>query len=109
MVCEDVRHWKSKSGALNVAVTEVLLLRVKLQEPVPLHPPLKVPVPGVVVRVIEAPGAKLALHVPLEQFIPAGELLTEPVPLMVTLKELQVGGQPTPVVEEVDVPEGVIP
>lgn len=50
----------------------------------PLHPPNKEAVTGVAVRVIGVPLAKLALHVVgwlLAQLIPAGELVTVPVPL----------------------------
>lgn len=51
---------------------------VPLQPP-PCHPAKTDPEPAVAVSVTEAPGAKLALHV-LPQSIPAGALVTVPVP-----------------------------
>jgi hypothetical protein len=70
---------------LNVAVTEVLLDSVTLQAPVPEqpppdHPPNVDPEFAVAVRATTVPLAKLAEHVE-PQLMPAGELLTDPVPL----------------------------
>jgi hypothetical protein len=62
------------------------VLNVILQEVVPVHPVQLVktePVAGVSVRVTAVPGAKLALQVApvaVEQLIPAGVLVTVPVP-----------------------------
>jgi hypothetical protein len=57
---------------------------VKLHAPVPVHAPVHPaktdPPPGVAVRVIGVPVAKLAEQV-APQLIPAGALLTEPVPV----------------------------
>ena len=70
---------------LNVAVTEVLLDSVTLHVPVPeqpppLHPPKVDPEFAVAVSVTAVPLAKLAEHVE-PQLMPAGELLTDPLPL----------------------------
>jgi len=69
---------------LNVAVTEVLLFKVTLQVPVPLHAP---PHPakmalaaGVAVSVTFVPDLKAALQVE-GQLIPAGALVTVPTPV----------------------------
>ena len=65
----------------NVAVTLALMLTVQL--PVPLHAPLQpvkmLPVVGVAVRVTFVPLANDALQVE-PQLMPAGVLLTVPVP-----------------------------
>lgn len=69
---------------LKVAVTFSAALSVRLQvlmpEQPPLHPPKEKLLLGVAVSVSCAPGAKVALHVP-GQLIPAGLLVTDPVPL----------------------------
>ena len=70
---------------MNVAVTEVLAVRFTLHVPVPEQPPPDqppnvVPALGLAVSVTAVPLAKLALHV-APHVIPAGELLTVPVPL----------------------------
>ncbi len=67
------------------AVTVVAAVKVTVQEPVPEHPPplhpVKVePVAGVAVRVTAVPLAKVAEQV-VPQVIPAGELVTVPLPL----------------------------
>lgn len=70
---------------LNVAVTDVLLDRVTTQVPVPEqpppdHPPKVDPAFAVAVSVTAVPLAKPAVQVE-PQVMPAGELLTEPLPL----------------------------
>src|SRR3989442_27767 len=74
----------AKVGSVNVAVTVVAALRVTVQVPVPEHPPplqpLKVePAAGVAVNVTAAPLAKLAEQV-APQLMPAGALVTGPLP-----------------------------
>ena len=72
--------------ALNVAVTEVLAVRVTAHVPVPVHAPDHPanvePEPGEAVSVTDVPLAKLALHV-VPQMIPDGLLVIVPVPLPV--------------------------
>jgi hypothetical protein len=77
-------------GVLNVAVTDVSAVSVRLHVPVPVQPPdhpvnVK-PVLGVAVRVTDAPLAKLALQV-APQLMPDGLLVTVPfpVPLLCTV------------------------
>jgi hypothetical protein len=69
---------------LNVAVTALAALMVTLQLPVPVQAPLQPakvdPVAAVSVKVTTVPLVKLALQV-LGQVMPAGLLLTEPVPV----------------------------
>jgi hypothetical protein len=69
--------------ALNVAVTEVLAVRVTAHAPVPVHPPDQPtnvePGEGEAVNVTDVPLAKLALHV-VPQMIPDGLLVMVPVP-----------------------------
>jgi hypothetical protein len=70
---------------LKVAVTDSAALIVIAQVPVPLHPaPLHPanaePVPAAAVSVTTVPSLKFALHV-VPQLIPAGELVTVPVPV----------------------------
>src|SRR3989442_12043643 len=72
-------------GRAKVAVTVVAALRVTVHVPVPEQPPpvqpVKVePAAGVAVNVTAVPLAKLAVHV-APQVIPAGELLTVPLPV----------------------------
>jgi hypothetical protein len=59
-----------------------------VQLPVPLHAPDHPesiwPEPGVAVRVTLVPGAKFAVQVPVLQLIPAGLLVTVPVPVTLT-------------------------
>ena len=68
----------------NVAATEVLSLRVRLQDPVPLQAPdqpAKVePAAGAAVNVTAVPLLNMALQV-VPQLIPAGMLVTTPVPV----------------------------
>jgi hypothetical protein len=68
----------------NVATTECAAFIVTTQAPVPVQSPdqpEKVePSAGVGVRVTIVPSAKLALHIPGQE-IPAGLLLTVPVPV----------------------------
>ena len=78
--------------SVKVAVTFWAALMVTVQVPVPLHPPplqpVKVEPPlGVAVKVTLVPLVKLVLQV-LPQLIPAGLLVTVPVPvpLLVTVK-----------------------
>ena len=70
--------------AVNVAVTEVALVNVTLQVPVPMQAPdqpanVEV-VFGAAVSVTMVPLVKLALHV-APQSIPAGLLVTVPAPV----------------------------
>ena len=71
-------------AVLNVAVNDASAERVKLHAAVPLqappHPANVEPAPGVAVSVTPVPPAKLALHAD-PQLMPAGELVTEPVPV----------------------------
>ncbi len=75
----------AKLGRLKVAVTVVAAETVTTQVPVPEHPPplqpLKVePVAGLAVSVTAVPLVKLAEQV-APQVIPAGELVTVPLPV----------------------------
>src|SRR5438552_12579785 len=75
----------AKVGRVKVAVTVVAALRVTVQVPVPEQPPpvqpVKVePATGVAVSVTAVPPAKLAEQV-AAQLIPAGELVTVPLPV----------------------------
>jgi len=68
---------------VNVAVTVVAAETVTVQAPVPAQPvqPVKVePAAGVAVSVTAVPLAKLAEQV-APQVIPAGELVTVPLPV----------------------------
>src|SRR5438034_6773068 len=74
-----------KVGRVKVAVTVVAAETVITHDPVPVHPPplqpLKVePAAGVAVTVTAVPLGKLAEHV-APQVIPAGELVTVPLPV----------------------------
>jgi len=74
-----------KAWTVKVAVTIVAALRLTTQASVPEQPPplqpVKVePVAGVAVRVIMVPTGKLAEQV-VPHVIPAGELVTEPLPV----------------------------
>src|SRR5207249_577708 len=76
---------RAKLGRLKVAVTVVAAESVSTQAPVPEHPPpvqpVKVePAAGVAVSVTAVPLAKLAEQV-APQVIPAGELVTVPLPV----------------------------
>jgi hypothetical protein len=68
---------------LKVASTFALASRVIEQGSFPLHDPPQVvkvdPLVGVGVNVIDVPAAKVAVQV-VPQLIPAGELVTVPVP-----------------------------
>ena len=74
--------------ALKVAVTDAAAFIVTVQVLVPVQAPLqpekKKPVPGAAVRVTTAPLVNEAEHV-APQEIPAGELVTVPVPALVTV------------------------
>jgi hypothetical protein len=69
---------------LNVAVTEVLAVRVTAHVLVPVqapdHPTNVEPALGVAVSVTGVPPAKLALHV-VPQLMPEGLLVTVPAPV----------------------------
>jgi len=69
---------------VKVAVTELAALNVRAQAEVPVqapdHPVKLLLEDAVSVSVTCVPGAKLALHVP-GQLMPAGELLTVPLPV----------------------------
>jgi hypothetical protein len=74
---------------LKVATTDSVAVRVVTQVEVPLHPPPLQPanvepVVAVAVRVTAVPEAKLALQV-VGQLIPAGPLVTVPVPVPAAL------------------------
>jgi hypothetical protein len=81
-------------SVLKVAVTCWLALNVTTQEPVPLHPPPLQPAKdelaaAAAVRVTTVPGAKLALQV-WPQLMPAGLLVTLPLPFRATLRSGEV-------------------
>src|SRR4051812_43839974 len=62
---------------------------VTVQAPTPVQPPPDQPektkaVAGVAVKVTTVPAVKRALHVPVKQFIPAGDEVTAPTPAKVT-------------------------
>ena len=71
-------------GVLNVAVTDVSAVRVRLHVPVPVQAPDQPvnvePVLGVAVSATAVPLAKLALQV-APQLMPDGLLVTVPVPV----------------------------
>jgi hypothetical protein len=75
--------WTVGGATLNVAVTEVLAVRVTAHVPVPLQAPDQPanvePVLGVAVSVTGVPLAKLALHV-CPQLMPEGVLVIVPAP-----------------------------
>ena len=77
--------------AANAAVTFWLEFIVTTQLPVPLHaPPQPVnvePFAPLAVNVTCVPGAKLAPQLP-GQSMPLGELVTQPLPLSLTVSEL---------------------
>jgi len=74
--------------SLNVAVTEALLVKLNEQAPIPLHAPdhpVNVdPAFGVAVSVTEVPVLNSALHT-VPQLMPAGLLVTVPLPERVTV------------------------
>ena len=74
--------------SVNVAVTLLAAVMLTVQLPVPVQAPLQpvkvLPVTGVAVSVTLAPLVKDALHV-VPQLIPAGALLTVPVPVPLLL------------------------
>jgi hypothetical protein len=75
--------------ALKVAVAAlaavILTVHVATPEQTPVQPPKVKPAAGVAVRLTKTPLLKFALHV-LGQVIPAGALVTEPVPTRLTVK-----------------------
>ena len=76
---------------MNVAPMVVLLLSVSEHIfPEGVHPALQLenikPVAGVAVRTIGLPAGKVALQVELTQSIPAGELITMPLPVICTVR-----------------------
>lgn len=77
-------------AVVNVALTVVLLFTVRLQvafplQPPPLHPVKVEPVAGTAVRVTLVPAVTVAVQV-LPHWIPAGELDTDPVPELTTVR-----------------------
>jgi hypothetical protein len=70
--------------AVNNAVTEALLVKFTVQGPVPLQAPLQPvkiePAEGVAVNVMEVPLLNAALQA-VPQLIPAGSLVTVPLPV----------------------------
>jgi len=75
----------NEAGSVNVAVTEAAAFIVTVQVPVPAQPPPlqpeKVePLAGVAVRVTTVPVVKACEHVEPQE-IPAGELVTVPLPV----------------------------
>jgi hypothetical protein len=76
--------------AENAAVTLWLEFIVTTQLPVPLHVPPQPenvePLAALAVNVTCVPGAKLALQL-CGQSIPAGELVTRPLPVSLTVSE----------------------
>jgi hypothetical protein len=74
--------------AVNVAVTEVLDVRVTAHVPMPVQAPDQpanvAPELGVAVSVTGVPLAKLALHV-VPQLMPEGLLVTVPGPVLSTV------------------------
>src|SRR5437870_639690 len=85
--------------APNVAVTVLTVFTVSVHVLAPVHAPLhpaKVnPASGVAVNVTFAPGGKLALQVVL-QLIPAGALVTVPVPAPAVVTVRPRGACPSP-------------
>jgi hypothetical protein len=81
--------------AVNVALTVIFPVIVTVQvmpeHPPPLKPPKVKFAPGVALRVTLVPDAKLAVHV-VGQLIPAGALVTVPVPVFVTVNWKVPGG-----------------
>ena len=86
---------------MNAASTPAAAFMVTVQAPVPLHAPLQLvkvePLAGVGVSVTRVAWLKLALQV-APQLIPAGALVTVPVPLplLVVVSKNCVGGGPLP-------------
>jgi hypothetical protein len=72
------------------ALTVVAVVKTSAQLPVPEQPPPQPvktePIAGIAVSVTLVPDAKEAEHA-LPQLIPAGELVTEPLPVRVTVNE----------------------
>jgi hypothetical protein len=72
----------------NAALTDCALLMVTEQAPLPLHAPLQpenAPTgDGIAASVTTVPGAKFAIQVPELQLMPAGVLVTLPLPLTLT-------------------------
>lgn len=85
-------------GGLNVAVTVWLPFMTTLQGPVPLHAPpqpAKVDPPvAFAVKVTALPAVKFAVQVSAQLLIPAGELLTVPLPApdFMTVRVAVLGG-----------------
>ena len=78
----------SRLDPVKTALTDFAALIVTEQDPAPLHAPLQfentAPEPGVAVSVTVAPEAKFAEQVP-GQLIPAGLLVTVPLPASLTV------------------------
>ena len=79
---------ESVGAGPKVAVTDVAALIVTVQSPGPLHAPPQVtnadPALGIAASVTWVPAPKLAEHVAALQLIPAGVLVTVPLPVEVT-------------------------
>jgi hypothetical protein len=111
----DDRTVKVK-GALNVAVTStaelpIVRLQVPVPEHAPVHPAKTAPPVGVAVNTTLDPALKFAEQV-APQLIPAGALVTDPVPTTLTFTGNAVGTKDTPTVcavfivtEQAPVPE----
>jgi hypothetical protein len=81
--------FNAKLVILKVAVTNLAAFIVTWHDPEPVHAPLQPvnvdPAAGVAVRVTKVPMLKLALQV-VPQLIPPDELVTVPLPDVVTVK-----------------------
>src|SRR5690606_24584111 len=84
--------WTALSESSNAAETarsrSIVTTRVVVPVPSPDQPPNAIPGAGVAVRVTRVPASNVAVHPEppaVEQSIPAGELVTAPVPIPVSV------------------------